>query len=474
MNTKAQSMTTTPKPMPFATIFSAAKAPRWLAALGIVLATAWPALAQCPTNFALAANFAAGTNPESVAVGDFNGDGRPDLAVANVNNGAAGSVSILLGTGTGAFGAATNFLVGTNPLSVAAADFNGDGRPDLAVANSSSFNVSILLGTGTGTFGAATNFAAGTEPRSVAVGDFNGDGRPDLAVANFISNNVSILLGTGTGTFGAATNLAVGTAPVSVAVRDFNGDGRPDLSVANNDSNNVSILLGTGTGSFGAATNFAVGNTPIFVAVGDFNGDGKPDLSVANEGSNNVSVLLNTTPNAVVSEQPAPVSVCPSGTANFSITASGTTPAYQWQWQPAGPDTDWAALIDGINADTQGTPAFDVSGATTPNVGVRSIRGLGGNFRCIVTNACGSVTSNAATLTIEVCCDSIDFNNDTSFFDPTDIEAFLSVFSEGPCVPEIATCNDIDFNNDGGLFDPCDVGSFLRVYSEGPCTPCGQ
>ncbi|GEM_PF-1875507 len=71
-------------------------------------------------------------------------------------------------------------------------------------------------------------------------------------------------------------------------------------------------------------------------------------------------------------------------------------------------------------------------------------------------------------------CDSIDFNNDTSFFDPTDIEAFLSVFSEGPCVPEIATCNDIDFNNDGGLFDPCDVGSFLRVYSEGPCTPCGQ
>jgi hypothetical protein len=72
-----------------------------------------------------------------------------------------------------------------------------------------------------------------------------------------------------------------------------------------------------------------------------------------------------------------------------------------------------------------------------------------------------------------VLCDSIDFNNDTSFFDPTDIDAFLSVFSEGPCIPEEATCNDIDFNNDGSLFDPCDIDAFLLVFSEGPCTLCG-
>jgi hypothetical protein len=70
-------------------------------------------------------------------------------------------------------------------------------------------------------------------------------------------------------------------------------------------------------------------------------------------------------------------------------------------------------------------------------------------------------------------CDSIDVNNDTAFFDPTDIDAFLSVFSEGPCVPATATCNDIDFNNDGSLFDPCDIDSFLLVFSEGPCTLCG-
>jgi hypothetical protein len=70
-------------------------------------------------------------------------------------------------------------------------------------------------------------------------------------------------------------------------------------------------------------------------------------------------------------------------------------------------------------------------------------------------------------------CDSIDFNNDTSFFDPQDIEAFLSVYGEGPCIPDLATCNDIDFNNDGSLFDPCDIDSFLLQFAEGPCTPCG-
>jgi thiamine pyrophosphokinase len=258
----------------------------------VALALATRVQAQCP-NFGPATNFTTGTVPASLAIGDFNGDGKSDLAVANFST---NNISILLGTGIGTFGAATNFGVGTAPRSVAIGDFNGDGKSDLAVANDNSNNVSILLGTGTGTFGAATNFAAGTQPFSVAIGDFNGDGKSDLAVANFnfSSNNVSILLGTGTGTFGAATNFAVGANPESVAIGDFNGDGKSDLAVANFGSNNVSILLGTGTGTFGAATNFAVGTNPSSVAIGDFNGDGKSDLAVANQNSNNVSILLGT------------------------------------------------------------------------------------------------------------------------------------------------------------------------------------
>src|SRR5215831_1915448 len=245
-------------------------------------------------SFSPATNFAVGNSPVSVAVGDFNGDGKKDLAVANENT---NNVSILLGTGTGSFAAATNFSVGTRPRSVAVGDFNGDGKQDLAVANEGTNNVSILLGTGTGSFATATSFAAGSAPHSVAVGDFNGDGKQDLVVANYFSNTVSILLGTGTRSFGTATNFAVGTNPNSVAVGDFNGDGKQDLAVENKGSNNVSILLGTGTGSFGVATNYAVGSLPVLVVVGDFNGDGKQDLAVPNEdsiNSNNVSILLGT------------------------------------------------------------------------------------------------------------------------------------------------------------------------------------
>ncbi|MCA2642153.1 FG-GAP-like repeat-containing protein, partial [Microcystis sp. M087S2] len=240
--------------------------------------------------FSAATNFTVGTSPISVTVGDFNGDGKSDLAVANYNS---NNVSVLLGTGTGSFGAATNFTVGTGPISVTVGDFNGDGKSDLAVANRYSNNVSVLLGTGTGSFGTATNFSVGINPRSVTVGDFNGDGKSDLAVANRYSNNVSVLLGTGTGSFGPATNFTVGSYPWSVTVGDFNGDGKSDLAVANVNSSTVSVLLGTGTGSFGAATNFTVGSSPYSVAVGDFNGDGKSDLATANFNSN-VSVLLGT------------------------------------------------------------------------------------------------------------------------------------------------------------------------------------
>jgi hypothetical protein len=238
--------------------------------------------------FGAATSFALGAGPVSVAVGDFNGDGKPDLAVVNSNS---NTVSVLLGTGSGGFGPRTDFAVGGFPLAVAVGDFNGDGKPDLAVANAGSNSVSVLLGNGSGGFGAATNFAVAAGPRSVAVGDFNGDGKPDLAVVTALGNNVSVLLGTGSGSFGAATNFAVGTQPYSVAVGDFNGDGKPDLATANAGGNNVSVLLGNGSGGFGAATSFAVAAGPRSVAVGDFNGDGKPDLATAS-GDNSVSVLL--------------------------------------------------------------------------------------------------------------------------------------------------------------------------------------
>ena len=241
-------------------------------------------------NFSAPTNFAVGAAPQSIAVGDFNGDGKQDLAVANYGF-ASSSVSILLGDGTGNFSAATNYGVGGySPRSVAVGDFNGDGKQDLATANGGSNNVSIFLGDGAGNFSAATNHAVGANPYSVAVGDFNGDGKQDLAVANSTSSDLSILLGDGTGNFSAATNFA-GNSPFQVAVGDFNGDANQDLAVANL-GDSVSIFLGDGTGNFSAPTNFNAGGLPWSVAVGDFNGDGKQDLALPDFASGNVWILL--------------------------------------------------------------------------------------------------------------------------------------------------------------------------------------
>src|SRR5881397_2620325 len=201
----------------------------------VFLSSALPNPAPAQTvSFIARGDLEVGTNPRSVAVGDFNGDGRLDLAVTNASSyDVPGTVSVLLGNGDGTFQSALSFAVGSNPLSVAVGDVNGDGRLDLAVANYYSNDVSVLLGNGDGTFQPARTFRVGTYPSSVVVGDFNGDGRPDLAVANGNSNDVSVLLGNGDGTFQPALSFAAGTAPVSVAVGDINGDGRPDLAVAN-------------------------------------------------------------------------------------------------------------------------------------------------------------------------------------------------------------------------------------------------
>ena len=250
-----------------------------------------------------------GSSPQSVAVGEFNGDGRQDLVIANT---ASGTVSVLLGNGTGGIGdgtftAAASPATGSGPQSVAVGDFNGDGRQDLATANAGASTVSVLLGNGTGsigdgTFTAAASPATGSSPQSVVVGDFNGDGRQDLATANTAASTVSVLLGDGTGsigdgTFTAAAPAATGSSPRSVAVGDFNGDGRQDLATANANVNSVSVLLGDGTGSIGdgtftAAASPATGGSPVSVAVGDFNGDGRQDLATANAGASTVSVLL--------------------------------------------------------------------------------------------------------------------------------------------------------------------------------------
>jgi FG-GAP-like repeat/Abnormal spindle-like microcephaly-assoc'd, ASPM-SPD-2-Hydin len=231
-----------------------------------------------------------GTNPQAVAVGDFNGDGNEDVVVVNGNG---NSLSVFLGNGNGTFQAPTTSYqtaVGF-PLAVAVGDFNNDGKLDLAVVVERAAEVSILLGNGDGTFQTHLDFITGNNPLGLALGDFNRDGNLDVAVVNSQDNTVSILLGNGNGTLQNKQDYATGSGPQSVAVGDVNGDGYLDLVTANNNDNTISVLLGNGNGTFNAPSPFATAPVPTGVILADFNKDGKLDAAVST-ASTHFSILL--------------------------------------------------------------------------------------------------------------------------------------------------------------------------------------
>jgi 6-phosphogluconolactonase (cycloisomerase 2 family) len=245
-------------------------------------------------------DFTTNYSPIEVAIGDLDGDGKPDLVVANRNS---NNVAVHRNTSTsgliaaGSFAKKVGFTTGNQPTSVAIGDLDGDGKPDLAVANNSSNSVSVYRNTSTSgsiVFATKVDFATGNAPSSVAIGDLDGDGKPDLAVANSSSNTVSVYRNTSTsgsivaGSFAAKFDFTTGTQPISVAIGDLDGNGKPDLAVANFGSASVSVFRNTSTsgsivaGSFAAKVDFATGTNPYSVAIGDLDGDGKPYSAAAN------------------------------------------------------------------------------------------------------------------------------------------------------------------------------------------------
>jgi Domain of unknown function (DUF4347)/FG-GAP-like repeat len=237
-------------------------------------------------------------NPTGVAVGDFNGDGKLDLAVANAQFPGIGNfVSIRLGTGTGSFGNPTNFGENIDHKSIVTGDFNGDGKLDLATTPDGDKFISILFGDGTGGFGTAVKINTQTRKFTLDTADFNGDGKLDLVTSNYEqSNNISVFLADGKGNFNSPVNLtSPGAEFRTVVTGDFNGDGKLDLAANNNAEQDVSVFLGDGTGNFSSVTKFAVAGRPQSVVAGDFNGDGKLDLATSNNTNtttDKASVLL--------------------------------------------------------------------------------------------------------------------------------------------------------------------------------------
>lgn len=241
--------------------------------------------------FGSATSFEAGASPSAVTIGEFNGDGLPDVAIADF---LANRVLVLMGIGDGRVGPPRAHPAGLSPAAVLTADFNADGHQDLAVANFDSDDVSILLGGIGGDFAPQMRFAAGPDPRALAGGDFDADGRWDLVVANSsfpgTPAQLSILLGLGDGRFAPGDRVDVGRLPQSVATSDFDGDGRLDIAAVNELDETVSVLIGHGDGTFEPQSVLATIEDPEQLSVGDMNGDGRPDLVVGGANSRRLSV----------------------------------------------------------------------------------------------------------------------------------------------------------------------------------------
>jgi VCBS repeat protein/PASTA domain-containing protein/FG-GAP repeat protein len=249
-----------------------------LACVGVALTLGVVAVSAASVpSFGAPKSYPAGRYPISVAMGDLNGDGRVDLAVANSTG-----VSVFMNAGKGRFRAKRDYAAGrAGSGSIAIGDVNGDGKPDLVTANGAS--VSVLINRGDGSFLPKPDYPAGPTAISVAIGDLNGDGKPDLVTANDMAG-ISVLLNTGDGSFAPERDYATGLSALSVAIADLNGDHKPDVGTPS------VVLFNAGDGSF--ATKRATGIDGLSVALGDLNGDGRLDLATANfQGT--VSTVLN-------------------------------------------------------------------------------------------------------------------------------------------------------------------------------------
>jgi len=237
---------------------------------------------------------AAQSSASYLETGDFNGDGVPDLAVANYAGSGAGTVSVLLGKGDGTFRAPVNYAVGTYPVAIVAADFNGDGKLDLATVDNeigTTSKVWMLLGSGDGTFQPAVSTATGTVGGYPAYVDLNHDGKLDLIVADEYSSAMAVMMGNGDGTFQTANQYVVAAQPVSIAPLPLR-DGNTALLTADNASSNEFTIFVSSTGVVISPQLHPLGKAPASIAAADLNGDHRPDLVISDPPAGKIYVVL--------------------------------------------------------------------------------------------------------------------------------------------------------------------------------------
>jgi uncharacterized protein (TIGR03437 family) len=362
------------------------------------------------------------SGPSSVAVGDFNGDGRQDLALLFPQS---GQIGVLLGNGDGTFQPLVVYLVDKDPCGrsgarrcwVAVADFNRDNNLDLVTVNTRADDVSVLLGNGDGTFRPAMNLSAGQRPSRGVVGDFNRDGKLDLAILSASFGTINVLLGNGDGTFQAPQPYSIGGSPNSIVMADFDSDGKLDLAVdVNSSAPNVAslaVLRGNGDGTFRPPIRLDtwVNPTNVFeMALGDFNNDGKPDLVVANRVSStsgntaDLSILINTTKafmGSAITGVVNAASFLPGIAASTWITIEGTNLSQKTRsWGSSDfLNNSLPTQLDGVSAQVNGIPAYVYYISPTQLNLLAPDDSITGQVQVQVTNAQGTSNSFATNKT---------------------------------------------------------------------------
>jgi len=294
------------------------------------------------TSFEAKMNFVTELNPCSPAAGDFDGDGKPDLVLVDSGNNFISVYRNISSSGSftsGSFAPRVDFSSGSNPHGIAVGDIDGDGKPDIVVANYGNNSVSVFRNTGisgsitSGSFAARVDFTTGANPYDIAIGDIDGDGKLDLAVTNYTDNTVSILRNTSNpgaiyaGSFAAKVDFSTGNNPYSVVLKDLNLDNFLDMVVINGTDNtftafrNTSVMGSVTISTFMEKATYPAGNKPSDAAVGDIDGDGNPDLIVLNANDANFSIFRNASNYGFMPD------VWFSGKVDFATPASPTAVA---------------------------------------------------------------------------------------------------------------------------------------------------
>ncbi len=256
------------------------------------------------TGFTTKATYPTGSDLDGIAIADFDGDGRRDLAISNWGGAKGsfdGSVSVFLANGAGIFAAQSKVPTDLQPMALGAGDLNGDGRPDLVAVNN--LGALDVLFNSAGRFKPLVVTKTTVSATALALADFDGDGRLDVVVAGDL---LTVAFGKGDGTFGASVSYMTGSMPMAMKVADVDGDGHPDLVVTNVTfppgaglpvtlgAGSVNVFRNLGAGTFAPQVTYPAGNGTSNVAVGDLDGDGRPELLATNTVDGTLGVFVNT------------------------------------------------------------------------------------------------------------------------------------------------------------------------------------